>query len=91
MLAYALSGTIPFRATTVPPLVASLAAGAAVLLAVQILIGLSTAWLGTSRPLFFIVQKLVFVLGGIVLPLDAYPDAVVKIAWAIFITTKVSY
>jgi ABC-2 type transport system permease protein len=85
LLAYALTGTVPIGPAMLLPLVVSLAAGAALLLGVQILVGLATAWLGTSRPLFFIVQKLTFVFGGLVLPLDAYPPAVAAVsAWTPF-------
>ena len=80
-LAYALAREVPFEIVSVLPLAASLAAGAACLLAAQIVVGLSTAWLGTARPTFFIVQKLIFVLGGIVLPLDAYPPVLARMAW----------
>lgn len=79
-LALALTGRLPFGLAAVLPLAASLVAGAAVLLGVQIVIGLSTAWLGTARPVFFIVQKLIFVLGGLILPLDAYPELLRRIA-----------
>jgi ABC-2 type transport system permease protein len=78
-LAWALGGRAPFGPAAVLPLAASLVAGAAILLAVQIVIGLTTAWLGTARPVFFIVQKLIFVLGGLLLPLGAYPKVLVHI------------
>ncbi len=85
LLAYALTGMVPIGPATLLPLVVSLVAGAGVLLGVQILVGLATAWLGTSRPLFFIVQKLTFVFGGLVLPLDAYPPVVAAVsAWTPF-------
>lgn len=80
-LAFALTHELPLRLSAAFPLVLSIAAGAGLLLAVQISIGLSTAWLGTARPLFFIVQKLMFVLGGLVVPLDAYPRALAAVAW----------
>jgi len=80
-LAYWLTGTVPFGAAVLPVVAVSVAAGAANLLAMQVLVGLSTAWFGTARPVFFIAQKLMFVLGGLILPLDAYPAVLVKIAW----------
>src|SRR5690606_25009617 len=80
-LAFALTQEGPLRPSALLPLVASIAAGAGLLLAVQIAVGVSTAWLGTARPLFFIVQKLMFVLGGLVLPLEAYPRALAAVAW----------
>lgn len=84
-LAFALTRMVPMGPLALLPLALSLAAGAALLLGVQILVGLATAWLGTSRPLFFIVQKFTFVFGGLVLPLDAYPPVVAGIAaWTPF-------
>lgn len=80
-LAWWLTGRVPFGAAVVPAVAVSIVTGAANLLAMQVLVGLSTAWFGTARPVFFIAQKLMFVLGGLILPLDAYPDALVKIAW----------
>ena len=80
-LAYWLTGTAPFGVAVVPAAAVSVLAGAANLLAMQVLVGLSTAWFGTARPVFFIAQKLMFVLGGLILPLDAYPAVLVKIAW----------
>ena len=80
-LAFALTHELPLELSAALPLSLSIAAGAGLLLAVQISIGLATAWLGTARPLFFISQKLMFVLGGLVVPLDAYPRALAAIAW----------
>jgi viologen exporter family transport system permease protein len=81
VLAYWLTGKAPFGVAVVPALALSVTAGAANLLAMQVLVGLSTAWFGTARPVFFIAQKLMFVLGGLILPLDAYPPVLVKVAW----------
>lgn len=80
-LAYWLTGQAPFGAAIVPAIAVSVLAGAANLLALQVLVGLSTAWFGTARPVFFVAQKLMFVFGGLILPLDAYPAVLVKIAW----------
>jgi ABC-2 type transport system permease protein len=80
-LAFALTHDVPLPLSATLPLMLSIAAGVGLLLAVQISIGLTTAWLGTARPVFFIVQKLMFVLGGLVVPLDAYPRALAAIAW----------
>src|SRR5690606_22412213 len=80
-LAFLLTGTVPLGAAQVPPLAVLLVGGASIYLGVQIMIGLSTAWFGTARPLFFIVQKLVFVLGGLIVPLSAYPGVLERVAW----------
>jgi ABC-2 type transport system permease protein len=82
LLAFGLTGTVPFGAAAIVPLVALLVGGAALYLAAQILIGLSTAWFGTARPVFFITQKLVFVFGGLILPLGAYPAVLQRISYA---------
>ena len=43
-------------------------------------IGLLAFWLGDIAPVYWIWQKLTFVLGGLLLPLSFYPDLVVRIA-----------
>jgi ABC-2 type transport system permease protein len=39
-------------------------------------IGLLAFWLEDVSPVYWIWQKLLFVLGGLMLPLDLYPEAV---------------
>ena len=56
--------------------------GTAVLLASQMLVGLTAAWVGSARAVFFIVQKFIFVLGGMIVPLTAYPAVLQHVAWA---------
>ena len=41
----------------------------------QVLIGFSAFWLHDCSPLYWIWQKCVFILGGLMLPLEVYPDA----------------
>ena len=43
-------------------------------------IGLLAFWLGDVAPVYWIWQKLTFVLGGLLLPLSFYPDIVIRIA-----------
>ena len=81
-LAVALTGVIPFGPGQILPLVAMLVLGSAVLLVSQMLVGLTAAWVGSARAVFFIVQKFIFVLGGMIVPLTAYPALLQKIAWA---------
>ena len=38
------------------------------------LVGLTTFWLGDSTPVYWVFQKLCFLLGGLILPLAFYPD-----------------
>ena len=54
----------------------------AVMLLFQVLIGLSTFWIQEAQPVFLIWQKLAFVFGGLILPLDIYPEWVRTIALA---------
>ena len=82
VLARILGGKPPFGPETILPLALSVIAGTTLFLAVQILIGLTAAWLGSARAVFFITQKFVFVLGGLIMPISAYPALVGKIAWA---------
>lgn len=44
------------------------------------LIGLSAVWLQDTSPIYWIWQKLSFVLGGLLLPLEIYPDWLRQIA-----------
>ncbi len=81
-LAWALTGQLPLEPAMIVFLPVTLAGGGAIVLGVQMLVGLSAAWLGTARPVFFITQKLIFVLGGMIVPLTAYPDLLRKLAWA---------
>lgn len=40
----------------------------------QTAIGITAFWLQDASPVFWIWQKLMFLFGGLILPLDAYPD-----------------
>ena len=44
-------------------------------------IGCTCLWVGESRPVFIIYQKLIFVLGGLIWPLSFYPAWLAHIAW----------
>jgi ABC-2 type transport system permease protein len=48
--------------------------------AYNVVLGLAAFWLGDIAPVYWIWQKLTFVLGGLLLPLPLYPDLVVRIA-----------
>lgn len=49
-------------------------AAAALALQLQVAIGLSAFWLEDCSPFYWIYQKALFVLGGLMLPLAIYPD-----------------
>src|SRR5262245_9629793 len=70
-----LTGTLPPMAATAPLIVASGVVGCAIALLCQLQLGYAAAWLGTAAPLFWIWQKLLFVCGGLLLPLTLYPPA----------------
>lgn len=48
----------------------------------NVVLGLTAFWLGDIAPVYWIWQKLTFVLGGLLLPLTVYPDWVIRIARA---------
>lgn len=47
---------------------------------IAVLIGLLAFWLEEVMPVFFIYQKLIFILGGLFLPLEVFPLWLAKIA-----------
>jgi ABC-2 type transport system permease protein len=47
---------------------------AALMLLFHVFIGLLSFWLQEPTPVFWIVQKLMFVFGGLLFPLEIYPD-----------------
>jgi ABC-2 type transport system permease protein len=49
-------------------------AAAALVLAMQLMIGLSAFWIHDCRPLYWLWQKSAFLLGGMLLPLQLYPE-----------------
>lgn len=56
--------------------------GAVLGLVASAAIGLSAVWLGDTSPVYWIWQKLSFVLGGLLLPLEIYPAWLREVAWA---------
>jgi ABC-2 type transport system permease protein len=47
----------------------------------QAAIGLSAFWLGDTAPIFWIWQKTLFVLGGLMFPLEVYPEWLQRAAY----------
>ena len=64
---------MPFPLTAVPALILAAAMGAMTGLLFQVVIGFLTAWVGNPAPAYWIWQKLVFVFGGLFIPLTLYP------------------
>src|SRR5262249_2608982 len=75
-----LTGTLPLTAATAPLILLSGVVGCAIALLFQLQLGYAAAWLGTSAPLFWIWQKLLFVCGGLLMPLTLYPGALRALA-----------
>jgi ABC-2 type transport system permease protein len=75
-----LTGTVPLTAAGALPLLLAGALASAIILLFQLQLGYAAAWLGTSAPLFWIWQKLLFVFGGLLLPLTLYPQALRDLA-----------
>jgi ABC-2 type transport system permease protein len=50
------------------------------LTALYLCLGLLAFWLQDVSPVFWVCQKLMFVLGGLMLPLSLYPDFVQRLA-----------
>ena len=78
--AFWLSGTMPITFEIAAPLVVAGGLGCAIVLLFQLQLGYAAAWIGASAPLFWIWQKLLFVFGGLLLPLTLYPDALREVA-----------
>jgi ABC-2 type transport system permease protein len=54
--------------------------GSLVLVGLNMVIGLAAFWLDDIAPLHWVVQKLTFVLGGLILPLPFYPHLLARMA-----------
>ena len=74
LLAWALAGGLPADLRGVLCALPIGALAAAALLAFHAVIGLGAFWLQDCSPLYWVWQKLAFVLGGLLLPLDIYPE-----------------
>jgi ABC-2 type transport system permease protein len=53
---------------------------AALITALYLWIGLAAFWIDDVSPIYWVVQKLMFVLGGLMLPLELYPDFIRRAA-----------
>jgi ABC-2 type transport system permease protein len=68
-----LAGSLPPDPVGVPAALALAVVAMAVSLLFQAAIGSTAVWLQDVQPLYWIWQKLLFVFGGLILPLDVYP------------------
>jgi len=74
--------TLPFDATTGVAIVVGLWIACAMLLLSQLCIGLVATWVSSAAPAFWVWQKLLFVLGGLMIPLTIYPEWLASLAFA---------
>ncbi len=82
VLAWSVTGVVPFAWTALPAVWTAAGFGALLALLVQIAIGFLTVWAGNPAPAYWIWQKLVFVMGGLFLPLTLYPEWLAEIGRA---------
>lgn len=74
------SGNMPFALETFPFMLAIGLFAGCVGVIFKMLIGISAFWLQQVEPFHWIWEKLLFTLGGLMLPLAVYPDWLQKIA-----------
>ncbi len=72
-LGVAVTGTFPVPLADAPALLLSIALASLIVLLCQLQLGYAAAWTGSAAPLFWIWQKLMFVCGGLIIPLTLYP------------------
>lgn len=82
LVAWLLTGGFFLDLATLPFLAVSLLLSVIIFNNIHLIIGLTEVWGAHSRPAFLIMQKLLFLLGGLLIPLDIYPQWLQKIAWA---------
>jgi len=79
LCAFAFTGWVPpWRALAAVALFGS--AATALLTALHLAIGLVAFWIGEVTPVFWVWQKLLFVFGGLMLPIRLYPSIMQRIA-----------
>lgn len=84
-LAWAMTGSIPLSPLVLALLVPLGVLSAATSLVFHFTIGLSSFWIHDCRPVYWIWQKAGFVLGGLIVPLELYPQWLRTIAeWSPF-------
>lgn len=81
-VAWLLTGDFVLAPSALPGLALSLILAVIIFNNLHLIIGLLEVWGAHSRPGFLIMQKLLFLLGGLLIPLDIYPVWLQKIAWA---------
>lgn len=73
-LAWFLSGALPQHGPAMLFLLPLVVLAVTVLVVISTAIGLTSFWLQDAGPVFWVFQKLLFTLGGLILPLALYPE-----------------
>ncbi len=73
IITYALVGALPVTITSLLFIVPILLLAAAMSFLIVMALGLSSFWFEDASSTYFIYQKIVFILGGMLMPLDMYP------------------
>lgn len=76
-----LVGQPPFRAESIPYLAICLLFSSAIDFCISMGIGLLAFWIEDTRSVQFIYQKLLFILGGMLLPIEVFPTFVQRLAY----------
>lgn len=79
--ATALTGKFPFSVWGLVGWALLLAGALLLALLFQITIGFSGVWISSVRPFYYVWQKLLFVFGGLLVPLAMYPALMHDLAW----------
>ena len=79
LCAFAFTGSTPPLSALIVVVPFGLAA-AALMTALDLWLGLLAFWLQDVSPVYWLWQKLIFVLGGLMLPLDLYPSVIQRAA-----------
>ncbi len=74
-------GSLPFHTLGLPISIFFGIFAGTVAIIFQMLIGLSAFWLHESAPLFWIWEKMLFIFGGLMLPLTIYPEWLQMLAY----------
>ena len=79
LCAFAFTGWIPpFRVLALSGVFGLIAA--ALLTALDVVIGLLAFWLDDVTPVYWVWQKLLFVCGGLMMPIQLYPSVIQRVA-----------
>lgn len=80
LVATIMVGPLPGYLRAMPFALVTIAGGILIGTTLQVIVGLLAFWFEEVSPFWWIVQKLVFVVGGLFMPLDFYPDWFATIA-----------